>query len=96
MNMYRDLQESCKITERLLRRSDLTHHPFDTFGEIIEFFDPAYSKFPGPLRGAGRVLIEKLGDLVQTRANRLDEGYPTSRAKQVLDRFTKFMNGSVA
>jgi len=93
VNMIYDLREACKITERLLRRNDLTHHPFDTFVEILEFFDQVGPKFDESLRSSGRAMIERLGGVVQQRASRLDEGFPTSRANQALDRFGTFMNG---
>jgi hypothetical protein len=93
VNMIYDLREACKITERLLRRNDLTHHPFDTFVEILDFFDQVGPKFDEPLRGSGRAMLERLGGVVQQHACRLDEGFPTSRANQARDRFGAFMNG---
>jgi hypothetical protein len=96
VNMIRDLTEACQITERLLRRNDLTHHPFDTFVEIIEFFDQVGPKFTEPLPSSGREMIERLGSLIQKRSALLAEGYPTSRAKRALDRFTAFKSGQKA
>jgi hypothetical protein len=93
VKMIHDLREACNITERLLRRDDLTHHPFDTFVEIVEFFDRVGPKFVEPLRRSGRMMIERLGDVVRKRAGILDEGYPMSRAKQALKRFDAFVTG---
>jgi hypothetical protein len=94
--MIRDRNETCQITERLLRRNDLTHHPFDTFVEIIEFFEQFSPKFAEPLSSLARDMIEGLGGLAQKRAGSVDEGYPTSRAKRASERFAAFMNGQVA
>lgn len=91
--MIRDLQEACDITERLLRRPDLTHHPFETFIEIIEFYDRANPQFPDPIRVSSRGMIERIGKLAENRARLLDEGYPASRAKQALDRFAQLIKG---
>jgi hypothetical protein len=93
LNMIHDLRKACQITERLLRRNDLSHHPFDTFVEIAEFFEQVGPKFDEPLRSSGRVMIERLGGVVQNRASLLDEGYPASRARRALDRFGAFMAG---
>lgn len=93
-NMIHDLREACQVTERLLRRNDLTHHSFDTLLEIVDFFERVGSQFSTELRNSGRTMITRLGDLARQRASLLDEGYPTARARQALDRFETFENGS--
>jgi SIR2-like domain len=92
VNMIHDLRKACEITERLLRRNDLTHHPFDTFVEIVEFFEQVGSKFDEPLRRSSRAMIERVGGVVRNRASLLDEGYPASRANRALDRFGAFID----
>jgi hypothetical protein len=88
--MFHDLREACQITERLLRRNDFTHHPFDTFVEIIEFWKRVGLKFDEALRQQGRTMIERLGGVVQGRAGLLDEGYPASRGQRALVEFGAF------
>jgi hypothetical protein len=88
--MINDLRDACNITERLLRRDDLTHHPFQTVVEIAEFFDEVGPKFE-ELHSAGRAMIEKLGRVVQKRAGLVDDGYPRSQEEQALNRIAAYL-----
>jgi hypothetical protein len=89
--MFYDLRDACQITERLLNRNDLTHHPFDTFSEIVEFFEAVGPKFDEHLREIGLKLIKNLDVIVEKRAKILREGYQIHRAKLAIERFNSFM-----
>jgi hypothetical protein len=85
--MIYDLKEACQITERILRRNDLTHHPFDTFTSIADFFAKVGPRFNESLRELARKYVGQLGTLMESRVSALEEGYPTSRAAIALERF---------
>jgi hypothetical protein len=46
------------------------------------------------LAGPARVMIERLGSVVQVRAGILDEGYPAGRAQRALTEFDIFMGAT--
>jgi hypothetical protein len=86
--MFRDTQESCQITERLLHRNDITHHPFETFVDIVDFFDEVGGRFPEPIRKAGRALIERLGGLVMGMLPAIRRHLPSGNGSFQQSRFT--------
>jgi hypothetical protein len=93
-DFFYDIREACHITERLMRREDLTHHPFDTLAEIIECFVHGRSRMPEPLNKQCEQMIKRLGLLAKNRARLLDEGYPTNRAGVAIERFDRLIGGA--
>lgn len=60
-HMFRDVEEACNIAHRLMAREDLTHHPFDTLGEIVSFLSTHGGRFPPTLQQKNH---RNLSDLV--------------------------------
>lgn len=86
--VYRDFLDSCRITRQLLRREDLTHHPYETLEEIAEIFEIRSHELTEDRCQKWSYELRKLGGLAMSRVENLARGYQYRRANQVLDRLS--------
>ena len=89
-SMIRDVRDAIQIAHNLIRRQDLTHHPFDTFVEIVEFVSQHGLSFEESLREKIYANIDQLSERMRKRVRALDLGYPRGRGWRAIRRFDDF------
>jgi hypothetical protein len=93
LRMFADFKESCLIIGRLMRRIDVSHHPFNTFIEVLSFFEQHGALFPAVMQDQGRQLIDQLAALAEKRKGLLDFGYPRGCADKAIEAHKAFVFG---
>lgn len=84
-DVYHDFLEACRVTHSLLRRQDLTHHPYETLQEALETFEMRSHELSGRRRQQWSNELDKLGALARKQVGNLTAGYQDRRAQQILE-----------
>ena len=88
--MIHDVRDAIQIAYNLIKRQEITHHPFDTFVEIIEFISRHGASFEGSLREKVYENIDQLSERMRKCVSTLDQGYPHSRGQRAIRKFDDF------
>ena len=88
-DLFVDFLDACRITRQLMRRQDLTHHPYETIGEIIEVFEVRSHEMTEDRYQKWNSELCTLSDLAMKRANSLAPGYQSRRANLLLERLVR-------
>ena len=82
--LFQDFRESIQITGRLLRREQLTHHPFETLGLIAELFSSRSREINEALRSMIEMSIRELISLAKNRIDFVRQGHQRSTASRMI------------
>ena len=89
-DLFHDFREAYMITRRLLHSTRLTHHPYNTLHEILQFLEVRGS---GLNREQSKEVNAKLQELViqaKKRIRDLEPGYQARQGQEVMQEFSKF------
>ena len=86
--MFHDFLEACRITKQLLNRQDLTHHPYETLGKILDVFEVRSHELTNDRHQKWSNELRNLGSLAEKRVGNIVEGYQCRRARQNLERLS--------
>ena len=84
--LFREMKRACEIVGRLLKRNEVTHHPFETMELIAETFSKRGQSMPDALRNIARNGIVALTELAEQRKCLVPTGYQNSHASGALVR----------
>lgn len=82
--LFRDLKEASEIVGKLLRREDVTHHPFETLELISKLFGAHTHDLNDNLRRIAQKTITDLIQLAKKRIGMVAEGYQRSMADKAI------------
>lgn len=88
--LIHDLKDSCIITNKLLKRPDLTRHPFDTVILIVDLFRDTHKEMSAPIAAGLKAAILNLAALVRDRLPSIREGYAKVRAESAQQHLVEF------
>lgn len=86
-NFVADLREASRLTIRLLRRSEVTHHPYETFQEMLYTYEEMQGEFEDGEKDIIWSIIQEVGKVAEQRVGLLMHGYPRNRATDVLEKY---------
>ena len=87
-DVFHDFLEACRITKQLLNRQDLTHHPYETLGQILEVFEVRSNELTMDRLPKWNSELRNLGSLAAKRFKNIAAGYQCRRARQNLERLS--------
>lgn len=82
--LYRDFQDICGIIGRLLKVSDLTHHPYETLVGAVSLFDEKNNNLSDRFRELTKDTLLKVTEFAGKRIGLVPVGYQSSMANAAL------------
>lgn len=82
--LFRDFKEACELTERVLRRDDPKHYPFETLKEIAQAFTDIGHRLMEIHKPIVKQRIDALGSYACRRFGMLPKGYQSKKALAAL------------
>lgn len=95
VNLYRDMEESCQIVDRLLREDGLTRYPFETLKIISDTFASKHRDLLEVHHDPIRRRISKLAARANTILSKVPQGYQQHRAEVALRDVIRSMTENV-
>jgi len=83
-DLFRDFRTACEIVERLLRDTEVTHHPFETLDQISQLLGEKSAALAPESRKIVLLNCQKLLNLAERRSSDVAEGYQLQTASRAL------------
>ena len=89
-DLFHAFREAYMVTRRLLHSTRLTHHPYDTLHEILQFLEVRGSGLDKEQSKEANAKLQELVTQAEKRIRDLEPGYQARRGQQVMLEFSKF------